>query len=187
MDALGGLEEIAEQTASSINPGAKTKRANSGWGISPNLERSKVAREKKAPPPAVKKPTPPPPSPSRAPARLGKAITTYRMLIETFRERAVELELSRSELDRITGLTSGYSGKLLSLGTAKELKRLGPISLDNMLGALGLSIVLIEDPIATARTLALRQPVDQRNQRFGNVCRRGGELTTLKNSAPPLG
>jgi hypothetical protein len=38
-----------------------------------------------------------------------------------------------------------------------------------MLGALGLKIVVIEDEAATARTLALRVPVDQAQQRFGNV------------------
>ena len=42
-------------------------------------------------------------------------------------------------------------------------------------------MVLIEDEAATARTLALRQPVDQRNQRFGNVSRIS---TTLL--APPF-
>jgi hypothetical protein len=39
-----------------------------------------------------------------------------------------------------------------------------------MLGVLGLKILLIEDDAATARTLALRTPVDRANQRFGNVC-----------------
>jgi hypothetical protein len=32
-------------------------------------------------------------------------------------------------------------------------------------------ILIIEDEAATARTLALRVPVDRANQRFGNVCR----------------
>ena len=40
-----------------------------------------------------------------------------------------------------------------------------------MLGTLGLKLVVIEDDAATARTLALRTPVDRANQRFGNISR----------------
>ena len=53
-----------------------------------------------------------------------------------------------------------------------------------MLGALGLKIVVIEDEAATARTLALRTPVDRANQRFGNCCRLSTKL--LEKPAPPL-
>jgi hypothetical protein len=45
-----------------------------------------------------------------------------------------------------------------------------------MLGVLGLKILLIEDDAPTARTLALRTPVDRANQRFGNVCRISAKL-----------
>jgi hypothetical protein len=38
-------------------------------------------------------------------------------------------------------------------------------------GVLGLKILLIEDEAATARTLALRTPVQTSQQRFGNVSR----------------
>ena len=46
----------------------------------------------------------------------------------------------------------------------------------------------VEDPIATARTLALRQPVDQRNQRFGNVSRISATLLERPSqpASPPL-
>jgi hypothetical protein len=43
------------------------------------------------------------------------------------------------------------------------------VSLELMLGALGLKLILVEDPAATARTLARREPVQQRQQRFGNM------------------
>src|SRR5258708_7701053 len=104
-------------------------------------------------------------------ATLGRLISDYRGLVETCRARAEELELSRSEIDRIGGLPAGYAGKLLGNGLAKRKKRMWPIGLEAMLGALGLRILLIEDEVATARTLALRIPVDRANQRFGNVCR----------------
>jgi hypothetical protein len=176
MDALESFEEIAEQASFHVNP--KTRKKNTGrrWGVSPNFTHSKVAREKKKQSQPRKAATKPASAPPVAPARLGQAITTYRILVETFRQRADELELSRSEIDRIAGLPSGYAGKILSVGAAKKPKRMGMISLENMLATLGLKIILIEDEAATARTLALRVPVDQAQQRFGNVCRISAKL-----------
>jgi hypothetical protein len=73
-----------------------------------------------------------------------------------------QLSLSRSEIDRIAGLPVGYSGKLLGSGRLKDPKRMWPVSLEAMLGVLGLKILLIEDEAA---------PVDRAQQRFGNVSR----------------
>ena len=64
-------------------------------------------------------------------------------------------------------MPNGYSAKLLGRDGAGEK---WPIGLKAMLGALGLNVFLIEDEAATARTLALRTPVDRANQRFGNKC-----------------
>ena len=173
MDALGSLEEIAEQTSCRIDVGTRQRRTKCKWGhaLPANLTHSKVAREKKAqqPKPAVIKPAPIPAA--LTPARLGQAISDYRTLVETFRHRADELALSRAELDRLSGLPSGYSAKILSMGKAKNPKRMGMISLENMLATLGLKMILIVDEAATARTLALREPVDRSQQRFGNVSR----------------
>ena len=65
---------------------------------------------------------------------------------------------------------------------------MGMISLENMLATLGLKIILIEDEAATARTLALRTPVDQAQQRFGNVCRLSTKLLEKPSqpTSPPL-
>lgn len=114
-------------------------------------------------------------------ANLGRPFSDYRTLVEVCRARAQELALARSEIDRLAGLPSGYSGKLLgkaavddvSFPRKKSSKKMWPVALEAMLGVLGLKILLIEDDKATARTLALRVPVDERNQRFGNLCRRG--------------
>ncbi len=104
-------------------------------------------------------------------ATLGRLITDYRTLVETCRARADELAISRSELDRISGLPAGYAGKLLGNdGCGPRKKKMWPIALESMLGTLGLKILLIEDEAATARTLALRIPVDRSNQRFNNHC-----------------
>jgi hypothetical protein len=112
---------------------------------------------------------------------IARPIPGYKGLVETCRQRAEELEVSRLELDRLAGLPSGYSAKLLGKdGAGARQKRMWPIGLEAMLGVLGLKILLIEDETATARTLALRTPVDRANQRFGNVCR-----ISAKMLAPP--
>jgi hypothetical protein len=86
-------------------------------------------------------------------------------------------------------LPSGYSAKLLGKdGAGEKQKRMWPIGLEAMLGTLGLKVLLIEDEAATARTLALRTPVDRANQRFGNVCRISATLLPKPSqpSSPPL-
>ena len=123
-------------------------------------------------------------------AELGRLITDYRGLVEACRARADELAISRLEIDRLGGLPVGYAGKLLGKDGAlpgKEHKKMWPRSLELMLGVLGLKILLIEDNVATARTLALRTPVDRANQRFGNVCRLSAKLLPppSKKASPP--
>jgi len=112
-------------------------------------------------------------------AALGRLIGDYRGLVETCRARAEELEISRLEIDRLGGLPTGYAGKLLGKDggePGRRHKKMWPVALESMLGVLGLKILLIEDDAATARTLALRTPVDRANQRFGNVCRISAKL-----------
>jgi hypothetical protein len=116
---------------------------------------------------------------------IARPVQGYKGLVETCRARADELSISRLEIDRLAGLPTGYAAKLLGKdGAGPKKKRMWPIGLESMLGVLGLQIVLIEDPAATARTLALREPVDRSQQRFGNVCRISGLLE--KPSQPPL-
>ena len=101
-------------------------------------------------------------------ATLGRIVSDYRSLVEVCQQRAVELEISRLEIDRIAGLTSGYSAKILGSGDGKRPKRMWPVALEAILDVLGLKILLIVDEAATARTLALREPVRRTHQRFGN-------------------
>ena len=117
---------------------------------------------------------------------LGRLITDYRTLVETCRARADELAISRLELDRLAGLPVGYNGKLLAKdGAGPRKKKMWPIGLEAMLGTLGLRILLIEDEAATARTLALRTPVQSNQQRFGNVLRLTPKL--LASTQQPVG
>src|SRR3981081_2438331 len=120
---------------------------------------------------------------------IARPIPGYKGLVETCRQRADELAISRLELDRLAGLPSGYSSKLLGKdGAGKKQKRMWPIGLEAMLGTLGLKVLLLEDEAATARTLALRTPVDRANQRFGNVCRISATLLAQPSqpASPPL-
>jgi hypothetical protein len=129
-------------------------------------------------------------------ANLGRMISDYRGLIETCRARAEEIGVSRLDIDRLGGLPAGYAGKLLgkaavddvSYPRKKSSKKMWPVALEAVLGVLGLKILLIEDDAATARTLALRVPVDERQQRFGNVCRISAKLLAPPSqpSSPPV-
>jgi hypothetical protein len=119
-------------------------------------------------------------------AALGRLIGDYRTLVETCRARADELEISRLEIDRLGGLPTGYAGKLLGKdgdAPGRKHKKMWPVALESMLGVLGLKILLIEDDAATARTMALRTPVQNHQQRFGNVCRISAKLLPKPQSA----
>jgi len=61
-----------------------------------------------------------------------------------------------------------------------------PVSLEAMLGTLGLKILLIEDAAATARTLALRTKVNSSNQRFGNRCNSPKLLSAPSNEGEKI-
>src|SRR5258708_14549485 len=107
---------------------------------------------------------------------IARPLRTYRGLVEVCRQRADELAISRNEIDRLSGLPEGYSGKLLGNGNAKNPKRIWPVSLEAILQTLGLKLILIEDEAATARTLARRAPVQQHQQRFGDAHWRNQKL-----------
>jgi hypothetical protein len=170
MSDLEGVEEIAKQASIRVNE--RVKRGKFGWNISPNIERASVAREgKKAPPKKTskkskaKKAAKPvaarsPPSTGR-PAAVAQGFTSYRST-RTF-TRGVR---------SIIG-PAGYSAKLLGRdGCGLRQKRAWPLSLEALLGALGLQVVLIVNEEATAKTLARREkPVNRSQQRFGNVSR----------------
>jgi hypothetical protein len=72
----------------------------------------------------------------------------YAQLHALLRQRAEALNISRETIDQISGLPIGYSGTILAPARRKNL---GPISLGAMLGALGLALVVVEDPDALAR------------------------------------
>ncbi len=67
-------------------------------------------------------------------------VTDYQTLINAFRRRKDDLSINHLTLDRITGLPSGYSGKLFGRANVRAL---GPISFGLILNALGLRMILV--------------------------------------------
>ena len=75
-------------------------------------------------------------------------VRTTEDLREVFRRRVTELNISLETLDAIAGLPTRYSSKVLGL---QPTRRFGQISFEALLGALGLMLLVVEDPEALAR------------------------------------
>lgn len=69
-------------------------------------------------------------------------------LIQALRARRDELQLTHETIDAVSGLQPGYTSKLLA---PKPIKNLGPMSFEMLLGALGVAVVVVEDPEQIAR------------------------------------
>jgi hypothetical protein len=69
-------------------------------------------------------------------------------LVEAIRARRDELNISHETIDHLAGLQSGYAGKLLA---PVPIRRLGPMSLAAVLGALGVGLIMVEDVEAVER------------------------------------
>jgi hypothetical protein len=78
---------------------------------------------------------------------IGEA-SNYDEVIEVFRQRLVELKLTRECLDSVTGLPSGYCAKLCSI---PPVKCFGRKSLGFVLAGTAMKILFVEDTEALAR------------------------------------
>jgi hypothetical protein len=72
----------------------------------------------------------------------------YSELIAALNRRRAELCLTLSELDELSGLADRHCSKLLS---ATPTKFIGTVSLPCLLAALGLKIIIVDDPAALER------------------------------------
>ena len=81
-------------------------------------------------------------------------ISSYDDLHAALRRRADELKLSRRTIDDLAGLADGYVEKLLG---PSQVKKLSVRSLGAILAALGVKLVLVEDPLARA-AIDLNEP-----------------------------
>lgn len=91
-------------------------------------------------------------------------VCTTREVQRILRTRAEEVNYSREVLDELAGLTPGHSAKLLCDPPIKEL---GPKSMWELMGALGLLMAVIENPNGLP-ALAHRKP-----RRIDKYVRRG--------------
>jgi hypothetical protein len=60
---------------------------------------------------------------------IARPVQGYKGLVDACRQRANELAISRLEIDRLAGLPSGYSAKLLGKDGTPKPKRMLPASL----------------------------------------------------------
>jgi hypothetical protein len=70
-------------------------------------------------------------------------IGDYAGLIAALRERAEVLGVSNQTLEATAGLPAGYCGHVLGV---KPSRQLGRLSLGLVLGALGVKLIVAEDP-----------------------------------------
>jgi hypothetical protein len=89
----------------------------------------------------------------------------YTELRSALRQRAEALDISWIEIDRISGISSGYSGAVLS-ETAR--KRIGLVNLGPILAALGLQLLVVENPDAMARYTVRAEKRIPHMARLGN-------------------
>ena len=75
----------------------------------------------------------------------------YDGLHRILRDRAEELNVSRTTLDEAAGFTPGHASKLLA---PRPLKKLGAVTLGLMLQVMGLKLVVVEDVEALERISA---------------------------------
>jgi hypothetical protein len=75
-------------------------------------------------------------------------VRNYNDLIAAVLARKQNLGITFEVLDAVSGLQEGYSCKLLGPGRKKKL---GPLSFDCILAALGMKLVAVEDEEALAR------------------------------------
>jgi len=146
------VANVERQTSFRANKQKPQYRGRLGSGVPVNLSHAKVARE-----PAEPKPIPAPIAPptiAKPPSPVGRLIATYHEFVDVCRDRADEMEISRSEIDRIAGLPDGHSAHLLA---RKFIKHFTPGSLPLVLDTLGLRLRVEEDPELTARTLRRRK------------------------------
>jgi hypothetical protein len=74
-------------------------------------------------------------------------VTDYASLVAALRARADHLNISRQMIDVLGNLAQGHSAKLLS---QRPVKGLGEISFGSVLFALGVQLVMMENPEAMA-------------------------------------
>ena len=92
--------------------------------------------------------------------RILASFVEYGDFMKALRARANELQISRDALDEVSGLGARYVSKLLA---PNPPRRLGIKTMSALLGALGVKLVLQEDPDAMRR-FGTRHGFGKRNE-----------------------
>jgi hypothetical protein len=79
-------------------------------------------------------------------------VTNYSELIVALRARCDQLQISREALEHVSGLQSGYAGKVLAMPVPQQnFRTLGKLSFDLLLPALALKLQVVEDEALAPR------------------------------------
>ncbi|MGJ5120959.1 hypothetical protein [Bradyrhizobium oligotrophicum] len=143
-DDIDALEDWAARTCLSTND--QVQRRGSWRQIGPAFQRQtrvslpKPAEQTEAPAPAVDV------EPAAPQAFEPLVCRSMDELVNALQQRKEQLNLSNDLIDDLAGLPDRYAAKLFC-----RMKSPGRVSLGPMLGALGLTLVMIEDPAAVER------------------------------------
>jgi hypothetical protein len=102
-------------------------------------------------------------------------IENYVQLVDALRGRAAALNVSLTALDTLSGLHDGYSAHLLTPRPQLSMRTLGKLSLGCVLGALGVELIMIENPAAMIKLsdrlarLGRRDEAQVRAKPFGTL------------------
>lgn len=83
-------------------------------------------------------------------------VRTSQDLCEAFRRRIFELDVSLDTVDDIAGLPTRYTAKVIGVHPTKKF---GQLSFEALLGALGLMLLVVEDPAALERVRSRLEPL----------------------------
>jgi hypothetical protein len=112
--------------------------------------------------------------------------TTREELVAALMARRDELDLTNAVLEAISGISDGYAAKVLTL---TPIRRLGPMSLEAILGALGLGICAITiaaDPEAIAQVAHRWEPRRGRPRKQRRAQRKGTKHPPAEPEPAPV-
>jgi hypothetical protein len=110
---------------------------------------------------------------------IGKLVTGMPEIVDIMRHRREVLNISFETLDVIAGVDERYSAKVLS---PNPLRGLGYMSMGAIAGAMGLSFIVVENPLQIARVQHLWIP-RKRPQRLQTDVLNPSALNSLVDAA----
>jgi hypothetical protein len=181
---------MPDALAATISDHHRTKRRGRDWALPPAIQRARASREPKKPQlPVAFKPAPVEvvevvaiaPAPIEVHGRVLARFSDYDGLHRAIAARAAALQLTRAEIDHLSGNQDGYTAKVLA---PTQYRKFGPVSLGNTVGALGCYLLLIEDETETQKLLS--SPPGPRPKSSGRL-NHGGSIADLGEKLGAIG